>query len=229
MAEQTPQTLSHFSLVTFLPEFHRLPDPDRHARLEDWMQRLRENCDALHLYQVSAFEGRQDLLAWTSIASVEGERVRHFFEGSAAAMAPLRGYATLGETLWGFTKPSPYTRARSTQELDPFVPERLPFLIAYPFVKTFEWYMLDAETRQRMMAGHIKVGTQYKDITQLLLYSFGLQDQEFVVVYETDDLRRFLALVQELRGTEARRYTQRDWPLHTGVHLPDFEALKRWL
>ena len=56
------------------------------------------------------------------------------------------------------------------------------------------------QSRSSSASGHIRVGTQYKDITQLLLYSFGLQDQEFVVVYETDDLRRFLALVQELVG-----------------------------
>jgi chlorite dismutase len=80
-----------------------------------------------------------------------------------------------------------------------------------------------------MMMGHIKVGKQYKEITQLLLYSFGLQDQEFVVVYETHDITRFMELVNELRATEVRRYTARDWPLHTGIHQPDAEALARWL
>jgi chlorite dismutase len=55
----------------------------------------------------------------------------------------------------------------------------------------------------------MKIGHKYQDITQLLLYSVGLQDQEFVVVYETADLRRFMALVAELRGTEARLYTSR--------------------
>jgi chlorite dismutase len=79
-----------------------------------------------------------------------------------------------------------------------------------------------------MMAGHIKVGKQYPEITQLLLYSFGLQDQEFVVVYETADLGRFLGLVHELRGTEARKYTERDWPLHLGLCQTP-EALDRWL
>jgi chlorite dismutase len=79
------------------------------------------------------------------------------------------------------------------------------------------------------MAGHIKVGKQHSEITQLLLYSFGLQDQEFVVVYETDDLRRFLVLVEELRGTEVRPYTERDWPLHVGLHQARPEALAAWL
>jgi chlorite dismutase len=68
-----------------------------------------------------------------------------------------------------------------------------------------------------MMNEHIRIGKQYREITQLLLYSFGLQDQEFVVVYETDDLSLFSKLVYDLRATEARRYTKADTPLHTGV------------
>ena len=79
-----------------------------------------------------------------------------------------------------------------------------------------------------MMNDHIQVGKQYKDITQLLLYSFGLQDQEFVVVYETDDLNRFSKLVHELRATEGRKYTERDAPLHIGVHLDADEIESFW-
>ena len=75
------------------------------------------------------------------------------------------------------------------------------------------------------MNEHIRIGKQYRDITQLLLYSFGLQDQEFVVVYETDDLSLFSSLVYDLSDTEARRYTRRDTPLHTGIRL-DLDA---WL
>jgi chlorite dismutase len=70
-----------------------------------------------------------------------------------------------------------------------------------------------------MMNEHIRIGKQYRDITQLLLYSLGLQDQEFVVVYETDDLARFSQLVYDLRDTEARRFTKVDSPLHTGIRL----------
>ena len=122
--------------------------------------------------------------------------------------------------LWGMTRPSEYSsRARSAQEIDPFAPGRAPYLVMYPFTKTADWYLLGRETRQGMMNEHIRIGKQYREITQLLLYSFGLQDQEFVVVYETDDLPLFSRLVYELRDTEARRYTKADTPLHTGVLL----------
>jgi chlorite dismutase len=152
-----------------------------------------------------------------------------FFSRWAEAAAPFRARLEIRDVLWGFTRQSQYTKTKSQQELDPFAAERQPYLIVYPFVKTADWYLKSQDERREMMMGHIKVGKQYKDITQLLLYSFGLQDQEFVVVYETHDLTRFMELVNELRKTEARRYTERDWPLHAGVHQPDLEALAKWL
>jgi chlorite dismutase len=123
------------------------------------------------------------------------------------------------------TRPSEYSRARSAQEIDPFAPERSPYLVMYPFTKTADWYLLGRETRQGMMNEHIRIGKQFREIKQLLLYSFGLQDQEFVVVYETDDLALFSRLVYDLRDTEARRYTKADTPLHTGVQVTP----ERWL
>lgn len=229
MAEPTPETLNHFAVATFSDAYWRLPPETRRQVRADWLGAVRRTADALHLYQLTALESSSDLLLWTASADAEPAATEQFFAGMATALGHVRQFVAVRETLWGFTRPSQYTKTRSTQELDPFAPSRLPFLIVYPFVKTAAWYQLDRDTRQKMMASHIKVGSQYKDITQLLLYSFGLQDQEFVVVYEADDLRRFLALVNELRGTEARLYTQRDWPLHTGRYQQDDEALDQWL
>lgn len=229
MAESTPETLSHFAVARFTAEYARLPAADRHARLRAWVEATRRAADALHLYQLLGLEGRGDLLLWSACASAEPPRVSAFFRDWAAAAGRMRELVEFRDVLWGFTRPSPYTKTRSAQELDPFAPRQRPYLVVYPFTKTSDWYQLDRARRQEMMAGHIRVGTQYKDITQLLLYSFGLQDQEFVVVYETQDLRRFSGLVQELRSTEARPYTERDAPLHAGLHQPDPEALTAWL
>jgi chlorite dismutase len=87
---------------------------------------------------------------------------------------------------------------------------------------------MSRDVRQGMMNQHIRIGKQYPEITQLLLYSFGIQDQEFVVVYETEDLTMFSDLVATLRGTEARRYTERDTPLHTAIYHPAEETLALW-
>lgn len=229
MPEQTPETLNHFAVLAFTDAYWRLPPESRREVRDGLLSRLRAGVDSLHLYQVTAVEGQADLLLWSASASASPEATAHFFAGWAAAIAPARAYFVSRDVLWGYTRPSQYTKTRSTQEVDPFAPHRARYLIVYPFVKTAEWYQLDRGKRQELMAGHIRIGTQYTDITQLLLYSFGLQDQEFVVVYETEDLRRFLALVNELRGAAGRVYTARDWPLHVGIHQPDADALAAWL
>jgi chlorite dismutase len=70
------------------------------------------------------------------------------------------------------------------------------------------------------MNGHMKVGHSHPEVRQLLANSFGLDDMDFLVAYETDDLPRFSELVRELRGTESRRSTVRDTPILTGIHRP---------
>jgi chlorite dismutase len=77
------------------------------------------------------------------------------------------------------------------------------------------------------MKGHMRIGHRYPQVRQLLAYSFGLDDQEFVVAYETDDLVAFQDLVRELRETESRRSTVRDTPIITAVHRPLGEILQR--
>ncbi|HWO89464.1 MAG TPA: chlorite dismutase family protein [Gemmatimonadales bacterium] len=229
MPQQTPVTLNHFALVRAKDAYWALEPAARQRALRSWLQSLRAASEALHVYQAYGFEARHDLIIWSARRAGDPGVAAAFFSAWASANAPVRQLLEVSEALWGFTRPSQYTKARSAQELDPFAPERLAYLVVYPFVKTTEWYLKDRDERQRMMAGHIKVGKQYGDITQLLLYSYGLQDQEFVVVYETADLLRFLSLVQELRGTEARRFTQRDAPLHAGLFQPTEESLAAWL
>jgi chlorite dismutase len=120
----------------------------------------------------------------------------------------------------GLTRPSQYVKRPSRQEQSLFEGERSRYLVVYPFVKSTEWYLSPAEERQEVMRGHMRVGHRYPQVRQLLAYSFGLDDQEFIVAYETDDLVAFQDLVRELRETESRRATVRDTPIITGVHRP---------
>jgi chlorite dismutase len=89
------------------------------------------------------------------------------------------------------------------------------YLFVYPMVKTREWYKLPAAERGRIMAEHIEVGHRYHEIQINTTYSYGLDDQEFVVAFEGDDPGLFLALVRELRDSEASSYTERDTPMFT--------------
>jgi chlorite dismutase len=182
----------------------------------------------VNIYQVFPTSAQADILVWTAVTADDPAVAGRFFAALARATAPHGRLLELSDTLWGFTKPSVYSRSRSNQEIDPFNQERKSYLVVYPFIKTGNWYLMSRDARQGMMNEHIKLGKQYPAITQLLLYSVGLQDQEFVVSYETDDLGLFSDLVYQLRSTEVRRYTERDTPLYTAIHHPAQETLALW-
>jgi chlorite dismutase len=119
------------------------------------------------------------------------------------------------------TKPSEYSD-ESRLEVRP---AHARYLFVYPFVKTRAWYTMPADERWKIMQEHIKVGKEYPDIDLNTSYSFGLDDQEFVVAFETDEPARFLDLVQRLRTTEASAYTKRDTPTFTCVSTSVERAL----
>ena len=95
------------------------------------------------------------------------------------------------------------------------VPGKRPFLFVYPFVKTRDWYLLPQSERQRIMNEHIAIGHKYPRVKINTTYSFGLDDQDFVVAFEAEKPEEFLDLVQDLRETESSKYTLRDTPMYT--------------
>jgi chlorite dismutase len=220
------RTLNHYSLISFKEPYWALSTKERAEFHRDWLKGLCTAAQRVDIYQ--ATETGIDLIIWSALTTDEKGDAARFFERFAAANNPYRQLLDFKESLWGFTRPSQYSKARSKQEIDPFAETRQPYLIIYPFSKTTEWYLMSREARQGMMNEHIRIGKQFESISQLLLYSFGLQNQEFVVVYETDDLARFSDLVNELRDTEARRFTLKDTPLHTAIYHPPEETLKLW-
>ena len=92
-------------------------------------------------------------------------------------------------------------------------------------MKTIEWYLMSKEARQGLMNEHMRIGHEFTDVRQMLIYTTGLDDQEFVVAYETERLERQQELVIALRSTESRRYTLRDTPIFTAIHRPLDAAL----
>lgn len=227
--EETRRSFNHFALLRFEPGYWAKAREVRRSSVCAALEALRGGVDALHLYQTFGVESAGDLLLWTAVDGNDTAIPARFFARLGAALAPLRSDLSLTTALWGFTQPSQYTKTKSRQEIDPFAPDRQPYLVMYPFTKTAEWYQKSRDERRDMMMEHIKLGKQYEDITQLLLYSTGLQDQEFVVVYETVDLTRFSSLVTELRSTRGRPFTERDTPLHTAVYQPDWSTAAQWL
>ena len=99
------------------------------------------------------------------------------------------------------------------------------YLFVYPMVKTRAWYKLPRDERQRIMNEHIEVGHGYHEIKINTTYSYGLDDQEFVVAFEGNDPGEFLALVRELRDSEASSYTERDMPMFTCRRIASAQEL----
>jgi nitrite reductase/ring-hydroxylating ferredoxin subunit len=99
------------------------------------------------------------------------------------------------------------------------------YLFVYPFVKTRAWYALPKPERQRMMDEHVRIGRKYPAIKLNTTYSYGLDDQEFVVAFEGDDPAEFLDLVMELRESEASCYTLRDTPTLTCMQMSLWDLL----
>jgi chlorite dismutase len=123
------------------------------------------------------------------------------------AQSGLAKWATTPYSYLAMTKPSPYSDSDSREEL--LVSERR-YAFIYPMEKKREWYTLEGEERMRIMRDHIETGRRYPQITINTAYSFGIDDQEFVVSFECDEPGDFLDLVQELRGTESSAWTLRD-------------------
>ena len=96
-------------------------------------------------------------------------------------------------------------------------PGRGKFVFVYPFVKTRDWYLAPQEARQEVMDEHIWVGNKYPTVKLNTTYSFGIDDQDFVVAFEGDYPEDFVDLVMDLRETQSSKYTVRDTPIVTGI------------
>ncbi len=91
------------------------------------------------------------------------------------------------------------------------------YLFVYPFVKKRDWYRLTPQTRQGMMDEHIYVSAPFEGVRLNTSYSYGLDDQEFVVAFDSNYPQEFVDLVHRLRFTEASMYTLRDTPMFTCI------------
>ncbi|MEO9363255.1 MAG: chlorite dismutase family protein [Nitrososphaera sp.] len=102
----------------------------------------------------------------------------------------------------------------------------LKYVIVYPFVKSREWYLLPFEERKKMMEEHIAVGRKFPQVRLNTTYSFGIDDQDFMLAFETQDLPAFQELIMQLRETEVSRYIVRDTPMIVCVHKKPEDILK---
>ena len=220
IGEEPQSSLNHFGIFSLTNEYWQLGEEERLEIQASWTETMGHVAESVRHYRTSPTRVGTDFMLWCALRMEASENPQTFFDAYSRALRPFRRYVTMVDVLWGFTRATQYRGGRDSGRIDPFGSVTLPYLIAYPFSKTAEWYLIHQPGRQAMMNEHIRIGRSYDGISQLLLYSTGLQDHEFVVVYESDDLPRFSALVRELRATAARPYTLLDAPVHVGVHAP---------
>ena len=221
-----PEAASQFVQYLFLkvdPLWRRLDAAERQRGREAFARVITDAAPGLTAFAYNTLGlkvGAELMLWWKTDAP---ERMQTAL--SALLETGLGRYCEIAYSLWGLTRPSIYTKRRTAQEQALGEPQRLRYLVVYPFVKPVEWYLMSRDARQGMMNEHMRIGHEYEDVRQVLLYTTGLDDQEFIVAYETDALERHQDLVIALRATEARRYTQRDTPIFTAVHRSLDDAL----
>jgi chlorite dismutase len=199
------------------PAWRRLDEDTRCADAEVFTKAVETWPEVItHTYATIGVEAEIDVMLWRLAASLDALQ-----DAAAGALrAGMGRWMTPVHSLLGIIQPSQYVKKPTPQEQSLFSGERSRYLVVYPFTKQTTWYLMSRDARQGVMNEHIRLGHQYPQVRQLLANSFGIDDADFMVAYETDDLPGFSELVRELRGTESRRSTVRDTPILTGVHRP---------
>jgi chlorite dismutase len=193
--------------------------PLLHAKLAEVLRQFKERMALLRAYSTLGTRGDADFVLW-----MVSERLEDFQELQSAIL----------DTAMGVHFETPYSylaMTRRSQYVDKHVhddgegegkrtiirPTNRKYLFVYPMVKKRPWYRLTLAERQAAMDEHIRVGHEFPRVKINTSYSFGLDDQEFVVAFETDYPGDFLDLVERLRGGDASAYTERETPIFTCV------------
>jgi chlorite dismutase len=210
-----------FSFYKVDPSWRLLSRAERTKQGGDLLETINRFSKKLMVltYSLVGMKADAGFLIWTVGKTLEDVQEM----SSAIRNSAIGGHLTTSYSYLSMTKRSTYV-----DKIDPdhqekrryIMPFNRKYLFVYPFVKTNEWYQLPFDQRQAMMDEHIVLGNKYKSVRIHTTYSFGLDDQEFVLAFETDEPKDFLDLVMEMRESKGRPYTLRDTPIFTCVAKP---------
>ena len=214
----------NFLKLTFLrvlPEWRRRSSAERAQDKREFAAACREFGEDhfLRTYSLVGTRGDCDLMVRAVAPSLEPIHDLHVLLNQSGLMR----WAEVAHSYLAMTKESVYSD--EPMPLEPRPGSDASYLIVYPMWKKREWYQLPADERMRVMRGHIETGRRYGGIEINTAYSYGLDDQEFVVSFDADDPAEFLDLVQELRSTESSAYTESETPIFTCISASPERAL----
>ena len=223
MTEQVRRDFVKYSFFKVDPAWRLRPEKERQDSKAQFAEVLNEFSDRVSMssYSMVGTRGDADFLLWKVSEELEAinelmARINH---------TELARYLTMPHSYLAMTRRSPYIddHKHEGQEGTGSATMRIigrKYLFIYPFIKTHEWYQLPKEERQELMNEHFVIGHKYPDVKISTAYSFGLDDQEFVLGFETDDPSHFLDLVMDLRESKARPYTLVDTPIFSCIAKP---------
>ena len=216
------QQFVSFPFFKLDPAWRRLPEIERargKAEFRSVVEAAQEKMIVLP-YSLIGMRGDSDFFFWRVSYKLED------FEDMTAQLlnTGVGKYLTQPYSYLSMTRRSIYVEEHQHEGQEGsrlfIVPGLNKYVFVYPFIKTREWYALDKKVRQEAMTEHIAVGHKYTSVKINTTYSYGLDDQEFVLAFESDKPEDFLDLVMELRESKASAYTLKDTPTFTGIHRP---------
>lgn len=200
-------------------DWRKLAAPEKESSKKDLLDSLRAHEDSMRprSYSLVGTRGDADFMLWTIIGSLDSLQKLH----SDILKTEMGKYLSMPYSYLAMLRPSEYFGRPSEKE-----PVGSKYLFVYPFTKKREWYSIPFEERRRIMKDHVQAGQKYPSVTIHTSYSFGIDDYEFILSFETDYPEDFLNLVMDLRTTEASKYTAVETPIFTCVKVDPEKMLE---
>jgi chlorite dismutase len=194
------------------PAWRKLSFQERESSKKQFLSSMRTAGEKVkpRSYSLIATRGDVDFMLWTITDSLE--TLQGFL--SELLKTEFGKYLSTPYSYLAMLRPSEYFGRHSERE-----PVGSNYLFVYPFTKKREWYSVPFEERRRIMKDHVQAGQKYPSVTIHTSYSFGIDDYEFILSFETDHPEDFLNLVIDLRTTEASRYTALETPIFTCLNV----------
>jgi chlorite dismutase len=189
--------------------------------LEAWAERLTAGDVVLRgTYDVSGLRAGTDLLLWFHGPSAESlQAAMRGFRRTAVGAA-----LTLAWSVFGTHRPAEFSRDHVPSFM--LDTQALGWLCVYPFVRSYDWYLLPEVERRAMLREHGLAGRAFTGVQANTVASFALNDYEWILALEADDLHDLVDLMRDLRSTQARRHVREEIPFHTGRRVDWAQAIE---
>ena len=211
---QTAVTFINFSFFKVDPKWRWLNEIGKEEAAKEFanLMEVANTKIKVRAYSTLGLREDTDLMLWMTSDSIEKTQVMI----SKVYSTVLGKYLAPSYVFLSATRPSVY----SSKVTPGFMTDEQPmkYCIVYPFVKSREWYLLPLEERKKMMDEHIMIGRKFPQVRLNTTYSFGIDDQDHTLAFETADLMAFQELIMQLRETRVSRYVVRDTPMIVCVY-----------